>query len=47
MLITSAPRKWKPQPIKPTMSLLSNVVEVADKAVGDMGEADEVDPMPA
>jgi hypothetical protein len=29
------------------MSLLSKVVEVADKAVGDAGEADKVGPMAA
>jgi hypothetical protein len=28
------------------MSLLSKITEVADKAVGDMGEADKVGPMP-
>jgi hypothetical protein len=27
------------------MSLLSKVPEVADKAMGDVGEVDEVDPM--
>ncbi len=30
-----------------TMSLLSKVAEVADKAMGDVGDADEVDLMPA
>jgi hypothetical protein len=29
------------------MSLLSKVAEVADKALGDVGEADKEDPMPA
>jgi hypothetical protein len=33
--------------IKPAMSLLSKVAEVADKAMGDVGEADEVDLTPA
>jgi hypothetical protein len=47
MLITSARRKLKPQPIKPAMYLLSKVTEVADKAVGDVGDVDKVDPMPA
>ncbi len=46
MLITSARKKWKPQPIKPAMSLHSKNAEVAAKAVGDVGEADKVDPMP-
>jgi hypothetical protein len=46
MLITSACRKLKPRPIKPAMSLLSKVAEVADKAMGDVGEADQVDLMP-
>jgi hypothetical protein len=45
ILITSARRKRKPRPIKPAMSLLSKVTEVADKAVGDMGEAEELNPM--
>jgi hypothetical protein len=45
MLITSARRKLKPQPIKPTMSLLSKVMGVADNAMGDVGEADKVDPI--
>ena len=47
MLITSACRRLKPQPIRPTMSLLSKVAEVVDKAMGDVGEVDEADPMPA
>ncbi len=47
MLITSACGKLKPQPIKPALSLLSQVAEVAGKAVGDVGEADKVELMPA
>jgi hypothetical protein len=43
MSITSALRRQKPQPIKPTMSLPSKVVEAVGKAVGDVGEVDEVD----
>jgi hypothetical protein len=43
MSTTSANRRQKPQPIRPAMSLLSKVMEAVGKAVGDMGEADEVD----
>ena len=46
MLITSACRRLKLRPIKPTMSLLYKVTKVKDKAVGEVGEVDEVDPMP-
>jgi hypothetical protein len=47
MFITSTHRRVKPQPIKPEMSLLSKIAEVIDRAKGGVGEADEVDPMPA
>jgi hypothetical protein len=43
MSTTSAHRRQKPRPIKLAMSLLSKVAEVAVKAVGDVGEAAEVD----
>jgi hypothetical protein len=46
MLITSAYKNLKPRPIKPSMSLLFKAAEMTDKAVGDVGEADEVDLMP-
>ena len=42
MLISSVRRSQKPRPIKFAMSLPSKVVEVVDKAVGDVEEADEV-----
>jgi hypothetical protein len=43
MSITSTLRRQEPQPIKTAMSLPSKVVEVVGKAMGDVGEADEVD----
>jgi hypothetical protein len=43
MSITSALRRQKPRPIKRAMYLPSKVVGVIGKAVGDVGEADEVD----
>ena len=43
MSTTSAHRRQKPRPIKPIMSLPSKVAEVVGKAMGDVGEAEEVD----
>ncbi len=43
MSITSALRRQKPRPSKSVMSLPSKDVEVVDKAMGDVGEADKVD----
>ncbi len=45
MLKTCASRRQRPRPIKSSMSPLSKAAEVADKAVGDVGEADKVEPM--
>jgi hypothetical protein len=43
MSITSTLRRQKPWPSKFTMSLPSKDMEAIDKAVGDVGEEDEVD----
>jgi hypothetical protein len=43
MLISSTLRRQKPRPSKSAMSLPSKDVEVADKAMGDVGEVVEVD----
>ncbi len=45
MLFLSVRRSQKPRPIKFAMSLPSKVVEVVDKAMGDVKEADEVAPV--
>ncbi len=42
MLISSVRRSQKPRPIKFAMSLPFKVVEVVDKAVGDVEEVDEM-----
>jgi hypothetical protein len=42
MSISSALRRQKPRPSKSAMSLPSKDIEVADKARGDVGEADKV-----
>ncbi len=43
MSTTNAHRRQKSRPIRTAMSLHSKVLEAVGKAVGDMGEADEVD----
>ncbi len=43
MTISNALRRQKPRPSKSAMSLPSKDVVAADKAMGDVGEADEVD----
>jgi hypothetical protein len=43
MSITGAFNRQKPRPIKPTMCLPSKVMEAVGKAVGDVGEAEEMD----
>ncbi len=39
--------RQKPRPSKYAMSLPSKVMEAVDKAMGDVGEADKVDPVAA